>query len=89
MKVTRELDRGEPAMKIAKVETRQCDAGWRNYHFVKVTTESGIVGWSEFDEGFGSPGVGQVVESMEIGQSRFRDHGLIHVVCWRPLVMLN
>ena len=39
-------------MKIAKVETRHCDAGWRNYHFVKVTTESGIVGWSEFDEGF-------------------------------------
>jgi galactonate dehydratase len=36
-------------MKIAKVETRHCDAGWRNYHFVKVTTESGIVGWSEFD----------------------------------------
>lgn len=51
-------------MKIAKIETRHCDAGWRNYHFVKLTTESGIVGWSEFDEGFGSPGVSQVVESM-------------------------
>ena len=35
-----------------------CDAGWRNYHFVKVTTDGGIVGWSEFDEGFGAPGVG-------------------------------
>ena len=45
-------------MKIAKIETLSCSAGWRNYYFVKLTTESGIVGWSEFDEGFGSPGVG-------------------------------
>ncbi|MEQ9126556.1 MAG: mandelate racemase/muconate lactonizing enzyme family protein, partial [Alphaproteobacteria bacterium] len=49
-------------MKIAKVETRHCDAGWREYHFCKVTTESGVVGWSEFDEGFGSPGVARVIE---------------------------
>jgi galactonate dehydratase len=51
-------------MKIAKVETRHCDAGWRNYHFVKLTTETGVIGWSEFDEGFGSPGVAQVIEAM-------------------------
>jgi galactonate dehydratase len=63
-------------MKIAQIETRHCDAGWRNYHFVKLTTESGIVGWSEFDEGFGSPGVSQVIEAMGskiIGQSA-NDH---------------
>jgi L-alanine-DL-glutamate epimerase-like enolase superfamily enzyme len=45
-------------MKVERIETLHCDAGWRNYHFVKLTTDSGIVGWSEFDEGFGSPGVG-------------------------------
>jgi L-alanine-DL-glutamate epimerase-like enolase superfamily enzyme len=59
-------------MKITRVETLHCDAGWRNYHFVKITTQSGIVGWSEFDEGFGSPGVTQVIESMGskiVGQS--------------------
>ena len=47
--------------RVASIETLSCDAGWRNYHFVKLTTEDGIVGWSEFDEGFGAPGVGTVI----------------------------
>src|SRR3954452_23683046 len=51
-------------MKIRSIETPACHAGWRNYHFVKLTTDSGIVGWSEFDEGFGSPGVGTVIERL-------------------------
>ena len=51
-------------MKVTGIETLTCDAGWRNYHFVKLTTDSGIVGWSEFDEGFGSPGVGAVIEHL-------------------------
>ncbi len=40
-------------IKVTAVETLACDAGWRNYHFVKISTDAGIVGWSEFDEGFG------------------------------------
>lgn len=48
-------------MKVTAVETLVCDAGWRNYHFLKLSTDVGIVGWSEFDEGFGSPGVGAVI----------------------------
>ena len=51
-------------MKVTGVETLHCDAGWRNYHFVKLATDEGIVGWSEFDEGFGSPGVGTVIERL-------------------------
>ena len=51
-------------MKITSIETLACDAGWRNYHFVKLTTENGIVGWSEFDEGFGAPGVGTVIQRL-------------------------
>jgi len=51
-------------MKVAAIETRHCDAGWRNYHFCKLTTDEGIVGWSEYDEGFGSPGVTAVIERM-------------------------
>ena len=50
--------------KVTSVEILACDAGWRNYHFVKVTTDSGIVGWSEFDEGFGSPGVSAAIERL-------------------------
>lgn len=48
-------------MKVTAIETLACDAGWRNYHFVKLSTDGAITGWSEFDEGFGSPGVGQVI----------------------------
>jgi hypothetical protein len=44
-------------MKVTSLEILRCDAGWRNYRFLKLTTDSGIVGWSEFDEGFGSPRV--------------------------------
>jgi galactonate dehydratase len=44
-------------MKVTGIETLHCDAGWRNHSFVKLTTDEGIVGWSEYDEGFGSPGV--------------------------------
>ena len=58
-------------MKVKSIETLSCDAGWRNYHFVKLTTDTGIVGWSEFDEGFGAPGVGTVIERLSarvIGQ---------------------
>ena len=51
-------------MKVAKIETLHCDAGWRNYSFVKLTTDDGIVGWSEYDEGFGSPGVTSAIEQL-------------------------
>ena len=49
-------------MRIDSVETRHCDAGWREYHFVKLTTADGVIGWSEYDEDFGSPGVTAAIE---------------------------
>jgi L-alanine-DL-glutamate epimerase-like enolase superfamily enzyme len=51
-------------MKVTAVETLVCDAGWRNYFFVKLSTDAGITGWSEYDEGFGSPGVGAIIEQL-------------------------
>ncbi|HUJ99572.1 MAG TPA: hypothetical protein VLV85_15085, partial [Stellaceae bacterium] len=51
-------------MKVRAIETLHCDAGWRNYHFVKLTAEDGIVGWREFDEGFGSPGVTAAIDKL-------------------------
>ena len=71
---------GAAALPIASVETLHCAAGWRNYHFCKVTTEDGIVGWSEFDEGFGSPGVSAVIDALAgrlVGRCAF-DHEVIH-----------
>jgi len=51
-------------MKVKNIELLSCDAGWRNFHFVKLTTDTDIVGWSEYDEGFGAPGVSAVIERM-------------------------
>ena len=48
-------------MTIARIELRQCRAGWRNYHFVKLTTADGVVGWSEFDEGYDAVGVSTAI----------------------------
>jgi len=50
--------------KISALETLACDAGWRNYHYVKLSTDDGLVGWSEFDEGFGAPGVGTAIQKL-------------------------
>jgi galactonate dehydratase len=49
---------------VKSIEILACDAGWRNYYFVKLVTDKGVVGWSEFDEGFGAPGVGAVIERL-------------------------
>ena len=76
-------------MQISAIETLSCSAGWRNYYFVKVTTQNGIVGWSEYDEGFGSPGVTAVINSLSnrvIGES-VHDHERIYSdlhACTRP-----
>jgi len=67
-------------MTVAEIETLHCDAGWRNYHFVKLTTDGGVTGWSEYDEGFGSPGVTAVIKQLTervIGQ-RVDDHERIY-----------
>ena len=32
---------GDPVT-VTSVETLHCDAGWRNYHFCKITTDEGI-----------------------------------------------
>lgn len=49
-------------MKIVSIETLSCDAGWRNYFFVKLRTEDGVVGWAEYDESYGPIGVTAAIE---------------------------
>ena len=59
-------------MKIVKIEDLHCDAGWRVNSFLKVTTDEGIVGWSEYMEGYGAQGLTGVIlklaERFLIGQ---------------------
>jgi len=54
-------------MKIAKIEDLHCDAGWRDFSFLKITTDDGIVGWSEYNEGYGSAGLTAVIRRMAAG----------------------
>jgi L-alanine-DL-glutamate epimerase-like enolase superfamily enzyme len=51
-------------MKIARFENLHCDAGWRTFSFLKVTTDDGLVGWSEYTEADGSRGLTAVIEAM-------------------------
>lgn len=51
-------------MKIVNAETLVCEFGPRTISFLKVTTSDGVEGWSEFSEGFGSPGLTGVVDAM-------------------------
>lgn len=66
-------------MKIERIETVHADAAWRNFDFLKVTADNGIVGWSEYNESFGGCGVTQLIENIApllIGQDprRFEAH---------------
>ncbi len=51
-------------MKVTGIETLQCDAGWRIFSFLKLTTSDGVIGWSEFNESFGSAGLSGVIEAL-------------------------
>src|SRR5947208_16590327 len=51
-------------MKIAKFENLHCDAGWRTFSFLKVTTDDGLIGWSEYTEGDGSRGLTSIIHGM-------------------------
>jgi galactonate dehydratase len=52
-------------MKVAKLETLLCDAGWRPWSFLKATTDDGAVGWAEITDSHGSPrGLAGVVEDL-------------------------
>lgn len=53
-------------MKIVKIETLHCDAGWRPWSFIKIQTDEGLVGWSECTDSHGSPmGISAVVSDFE------------------------
>jgi galactonate dehydratase len=51
-------------VKIASVESLHADAGQRAFDFLKITTDDGLVGWSEYNESFGGPGVSVVIERL-------------------------
>jgi len=52
-------------MKVARLDTLFCDAGWRPWIFLKATTDDGAVGWAEMTDSHGSPrGLAGIVEDL-------------------------
>jgi galactonate dehydratase len=54
----------ERKMKVKSYEVFQCDAGWRTFSFLKVITDDGVVGWSEYSEDAGSPGLTGAIHAL-------------------------
>lgn len=48
-------------MKITRFEQFHADGGWDEYAFLKITTDTGLVGWSEFNESRRRRGLGALV----------------------------
>jgi galactonate dehydratase len=51
-------------MKISRLETFHADGGWRVASFLKVSTDAGVVGWSEYYDGFGVGGATDVIRRL-------------------------
>ena len=51
-------------MKIAQIASLHADAGWRTFDYLKVTTDDGLVSWSEYSESFGGAGVSALIDRL-------------------------
>lgn len=51
-------------MKIESITPLKADGIWRNFDFLKIVTDGGIVGWSEYNESFGGPGVTAAIQNV-------------------------
>jgi L-alanine-DL-glutamate epimerase-like enolase superfamily enzyme len=68
-------------MRIQNIESIPCELGWRTLYYLKVTTDEGLVGWSEFTESFGNPGLSHVIDAIAprvIGQDPMRVQLISH-----------
>ena len=67
-------------MKITAIEDLHADGGWRTLSFLKITTDEGLIGWSEFSEGTAAPGLTGVI--LKLGQHLLgtdpREINLVH-----------
>ena len=51
-------------MKITHVESLHAGVGWRNFDFLKISTDAGLVGWSEYNESLGGVGVSAAIAAL-------------------------
>lgn len=68
-------------MRVVQVEPIAVDAGWRTLSYLKVSTDEGITGWSEFSESFGNAGLGQLISALApyvVGKDPMRVEAITH-----------
>src|SRR5438309_9281697 len=51
-------------MKIVGIEDLQVSGGWDPWSYLKITTDEGIVGWSEYNEARGRRGLTPVLRGL-------------------------
>ena len=51
-------------MRITGCEILHCNAGWRDFSFLKLMTDENITGISEYNECYGSPGLSGIIRRL-------------------------
>lgn len=51
-------------MKITRIEDIQVDGGWDSFCFLKISTDEGVTGWSEFNESRGKRGLSTLIQGL-------------------------
>lgn len=51
-------------MRITGIESFHADGGWRPFSFLKISTDEGLVGWSEYAQGPWAPALPAVIEEL-------------------------
>ena len=54
-------------MKIRSIEDLHCDAGWRDFSFLKIETDEGVTGYSEYNESYGAKGLTVIIRKLAEG----------------------
>jgi L-alanine-DL-glutamate epimerase-like enolase superfamily enzyme len=67
-------------MRITGCEILHCNAGWRDFSFLKLLTDDGITGIAEYNECYGSPGLSVVIQRLveRIKGMEPMGHELVH-----------
>jgi L-alanine-DL-glutamate epimerase-like enolase superfamily enzyme len=51
-------------MRITRAESLHADGGWRPFSFLKLSTDEGLVGWSEYSRGPWAPKLEAIIQAM-------------------------
>lgn len=68
-------------MQVVEVEPLAVELGWRTISYLKISTDEGVTGWSEFSESFGNAGLGQLISALApyvVGRDPMRVEAITH-----------